>query len=210
VPPEPSPAALSPEQAAAIAAVIAADPAGPYAPAALDALETIIAMLGPDGERRVTAALAAGQTPAGRTPPGRTPAGRTPSARTPADQTPEARRPGPRALGPPAVEALIALAYAQRRVVRLDYVDRGGRATADRPVEPHALAVAGGVKYLLAWCRWRGGPRWFRYDRVTSVALSDELVVEDRDIVALFSAGPPAATATRSGPSGPSGRAEPD
>jgi predicted DNA-binding transcriptional regulator YafY len=89
------------------------------------------------------------------------------------------------------VELSIERAFAERLVLVIDYTDRAGRISTDRPVEPHALAVVAGVKYLLAWCRLRGGPRWFRYDRVSRVVVTAEPVLEGRDIVALFSAGPP-------------------
>jgi predicted DNA-binding transcriptional regulator YafY len=102
-----------------------------------------------------------------------------------------------------AMELSIERAFAERLVMIIEYTDRRGQTSTDRPVEPHALAVVGGVKYLLAWCRLRGGPRWFRYDRVARVVVTAEPVVEDRDIVALFAAGssetsPTAARSARS------------
>ncbi len=44
-------------------------------------------------------------------------------------------------------------------------------AATRRAVEPVALAATGGHWYLLAWCRLRRGPRWFRTDRITAAHL---------------------------------------
>lgn len=64
-------------------------------------------------------------------------------------------------------------AVRRRQVVVLRYRNRHADAT-DRAVEPVALAATGGHWYLLAWCRLRTGPRWFRTDRILSAHLTAE------------------------------------
>ena len=55
----------------------------------------------------------------------------------------------------------------------LRYADASGDIT-ERSVEPVALAATNGHWYLLAWCRLRQGPRWFRTTRITSAHLTAE------------------------------------
>ena len=55
----------------------------------------------------------------------------------------------------------------------LRYLDTQG-ATTERAVEPVALAATGGHWHLLAWCRLRSAPRWFRTDRITAAHLTGE------------------------------------
>ena len=73
------------------------------------------------------------------------------------------RTPGadPRA---PRVARVLDEAVRQQRVVVLRYTNSAGAQTA-RAVEPVALAATRGHWFLLAWCRLRRGPRWFRTDR---------------------------------------------
>jgi predicted DNA-binding transcriptional regulator YafY len=68
---------------------------------------------------------------------------------------------------PPRTRVAVALDEAVRRcvVTRVDYTDAQGARTT-RDVEPAALAQTGGHWYLLAHCRLRAGPRWFRLDRI--------------------------------------------
>lgn len=73
----------------------------------------------------------------------------------------------------PAVARVLDEAVRRLLVVSLRYTDRNGEST-DRAVEPVALAVTDGHWHLLAWCRLRGGPRWFRTDRITSAHLTSE------------------------------------
>jgi predicted DNA-binding transcriptional regulator YafY len=68
----------------------------------------------------------------------------------------------------PQVARVLDEAVRERRVVVLDYADSTGAATR-RAAEPVALAATGGHWYLLAWCRLRRGPRWFRTDRITAL-----------------------------------------
>jgi len=58
-------------------------------------------------------------------------------------------------------------------VTRIDYLSREGAATT-RLVEPAALAHTRGQWFLLAHCRLRGAPRWFRVDRITAAHLTTE------------------------------------
>jgi predicted DNA-binding transcriptional regulator YafY len=82
------------------------------------------------------------------------------------------RHTGPR---PPAV---VEHAIVQRRVLRLDYVDKDGAPT-DRFVEPAAVLGVHPNWYLWAWCRLREGPRVFRLDRIRGAVMLDE-VAPDR------------------------------
>ena len=76
---------------------------------------------------------------------------------------------------PPRVPVARVLdeAVRQQRVLMLRYVDTQG-ATTERAVEPVALAATGGHWHLLAWCRLRSAPRWFRTDRITATHLTGE------------------------------------
>jgi predicted DNA-binding transcriptional regulator YafY len=76
---------------------------------------------------------------------------------------------------PPRDRVAVALDEAVRRcvVTRLDYVGATGAETS-RAVEPAALAHTGGHWYLLAYCRLRRGPRWFRLDRIRAAHLTSE------------------------------------
>jgi predicted DNA-binding transcriptional regulator YafY len=71
------------------------------------------------------------------------------------------------------VAAVLDEAVRRCVVTRIDYEDRSGAATR-RHVEPAALAQTRGQWFLLAYCRLRQGPRWFRVDRIRSVHLSNE------------------------------------
>ena len=73
----------------------------------------------------------------------------------------------------PNAAAVVEEALAQRRVVALRYRDRHGTVTRRR-VEPHLIARTGDRWYLIAWCRERDAPRWFRWDRIESAALTTE------------------------------------
>jgi predicted DNA-binding transcriptional regulator YafY len=76
---------------------------------------------------------------------------------------------------PPRAGVARVLDEAVRRllVVVLRYAAADGTET-ERAVEPVALAATGGHWYLLAWCRLRKGPRWFRTDRITTAHLTGE------------------------------------
>ena len=73
----------------------------------------------------------------------------------------------------PQVARVLDEAVRERRVVVLDYADSTGAATR-LAAEPVALAATGVHWYLLAWCRMRRGPRWFRTDRITAAHLTAE------------------------------------
>jgi predicted DNA-binding transcriptional regulator YafY len=95
----------------------------------------------------------------------------------------------------PAVARAIDEAVRTRRVVVLRYCGRDGETT-ERAVEPAALAATGGSWYLLAWCRLRSGPRWFRTDRIHSAHLTSE-TAPDHDAATLFGVPPPDAGPVR-------------
>lgn len=73
----------------------------------------------------------------------------------------------------PAVARVLDEAVRRQRVVALHYTAADGNAS-ERAVEPVALAATGGHWYLLAWCRTRRGPRWFRTDRIAAAHLTAE------------------------------------
>lgn len=79
----------------------------------------------------------------------------------------------------PVAPPQVLQALVQRRVIRLDYIDRDGAVT-ERTVEPVAL-LAGRSWYLYGWCRLRNGVRGFRLDRVRQANVLDEATPE-RDI----------------------------
>ncbi len=97
---------------------------------------------------------------------------------------------GPR---PPAA-AVVEEALVRRLVVAISYRDGAGRRSRRR-VEPHAVARTEGHWHLMAWCRERDAPRWFRWDRIESADLTAE-PAPDRD-VAVFDTPPADATAVR-------------
>ncbi len=95
-----------------------------------------------------------------------------------------APEPAPR----PAVARVLDEAVRTRRVIVLRYEGRAGELT-ERSVEPAALADTGGHWYLLAWCRLRTGPRWFRTDRIRDAHLTTEQGPE-HDTATLFGVPP--------------------
>jgi predicted DNA-binding transcriptional regulator YafY len=64
-------------------------------------------------------------------------------------------------------------AVAQRRVLVLRYRDGKGRPSR-REVEPQLLVRSSDHWFLVAWCRERQAPRWFREDRIEAVELTAE------------------------------------
>jgi len=108
--------------------------------------------------------------------------------------------------GAAAVRRVVERALAERRVVVLGYRDGKGRSSR-RHVEPQLLARTGDHWYLVAWCRERGSPRWFRCDRIEAAELTTE-PAPPRD-PALFGTPPADAHPTRPAPQhgdGPAGR----
>ncbi|WP_018638907.1 helix-turn-helix transcriptional regulator [Parafrankia elaeagni] len=89
----------------------------------------------------------------------------------------------------PALARTLDEALRRRVVVVLDYVDREGRTSTRRAVEPVVFAATGGHWYLLAWCRTRRAGRWFRLDRVRGATLTREQVAP-RDMVETFGEPP--------------------
>ncbi len=88
-----------------------------------------------------------------------------------------------------AVARVLDEAVRRQRVVVLHYLDQAGEPT-ERAVEPVALAATGGHWHLLAWCRLRQGPRWFRTDRITAAHLTSERAPE-HDAATMFGTPPP-------------------
>jgi predicted DNA-binding transcriptional regulator YafY len=88
----------------------------------------------------------------------------------------------------PAVARALDEAVRRRHVVVLRFRDRNGEVT-ERAVEPVALAATGGHWHLLAWCRLRRGPRWFRTDRIVSAHVTNERSPE-HDAATLFGTPP--------------------
>jgi predicted DNA-binding transcriptional regulator YafY len=78
------------------------------------------------------------------------------------------------------VPAVVEHAIIQRRVVRLDYVDKTG-STTERVIEPVAVLGLHPNWYLWAWCRLRSAPRSFRIDRIRGARMTDE-VAPDRGL----------------------------
>jgi predicted DNA-binding transcriptional regulator YafY len=136
------PLTLTADQAAAIAAALAAYPGGPYAGAGLAALQKVLAVLEPDQQRR-TELLATSMWVSAE------------------------------AAEFSAVRATVERAVLQRQVLVLRYRDGKGRPSR-REVEPQLLARGPEHWFLVAWCRERQAPRWFRLDRIASAALSEE------------------------------------
>ncbi|HEX7166366.1 MAG TPA: WYL domain-containing protein [Acidimicrobiales bacterium] len=83
------------------------------------------------------------------------------------------------------------VAVAERRVVRIAYLDRNG-GTSTRTVDPLQFAHAAGRWYLLAYCRDRKGGRWFRLDRITRAHLTSERA-QEHDVEAVVGSPPPEA-----------------
>ena len=88
----------------------------------------------------------------------------------------------------PAVARVLDEAVRRRLVTVLRFADRHGDVT-ERAVEPAALAATGGHWHLLAWCRLREGPRWFRTDRILAAHLTSE-VGPEHDPATVFGTPP--------------------
>jgi predicted DNA-binding transcriptional regulator YafY len=114
-----------------------------------------------------------------------------------------------RSVAEPDVLAAVEQAVLERRVVRMQYLDRRGEPTT-RDVEAHGLRLSPGGAFLVGWCRLRGGGRSFRLDRIGSVRLTGE-VAPARDLDALVGwAGEAAVSGARPAPrrGGPPRRAD--
>jgi predicted DNA-binding transcriptional regulator YafY len=138
------PLTLTADQAAAIAAALAAHPEGPYAGAGLAALQKVLGVLEPDAQRR-TQLLATSMWVSAEAAEAAT------------------------------VRATVERAVVQRRVLVLRYRDGKGRPSR-REVEPQLLARGPEHWFLVAWCRERQAPRWFRLDRIASAEPTGERV----------------------------------
>lgn len=91
---------------------------------------------------------------------------------------------------PPRAAVARALDEAVRRrmVLVLRYAGSSGQTT-ERSVEPVALAATHGHWHLLAWCRLREAPRWFRTDRIEAAFLTSE-VAPEHDAATMFGTPP--------------------
>lgn len=75
------------------------------------------------------------------------------------------------AIAPLALTDIVATlrrCIRERRVLRLAYRRSGGSTPEQRHVRPHALVLASGALYLVAWCEERQALRHFRLDRIES------------------------------------------
>lgn len=70
--------------------------------------------------------------------------------------------------------AALEQAIVERRVVEIEYVDKHDAGTA-RAVEPVSVMGVQDHWYLWGWCRLREAPRVFRFDRIRSAVMLDEL-----------------------------------
>jgi predicted DNA-binding transcriptional regulator YafY len=71
------------------------------------------------------------------------------------------------------VRSAVERGVAQRRVLVLAYRDGRGTPTR-REVEPQLIARTADREYLVAWCRQRQAPRWFRWDRIERAEVTAE------------------------------------
>jgi predicted DNA-binding transcriptional regulator YafY len=74
---------------------------------------------------------------------------------------------------------LLHLACAQHRTIECRY-DRLDDVASERTLRPLALIFWGGVWTLLAWCELRDDFRTFRVDRMSKVALTAKVFVQQR------------------------------
>ena len=95
----------------------------------------------------------------------------------------------------PAVARVLDEAVRRRQVMVISHEDGNGDRT-ERAVEPVGLAATNGHWYLMAWCRLRDGPRWFRTDRITAAHLTAEAAPE-HDAATMFGVPPPDARPLR-------------
>jgi predicted DNA-binding transcriptional regulator YafY len=137
-----APVSLTPEQAAAVVAALAAHPDGAYSGHRFAALEKVVEVLEPDPQRRAELVASSMFVSAGSD-------------------------------GLAAVRSVVERAVVQRRVLVLRYQD--GRGTPSRrEVEPQLLVRSREHWFLVAWCRERQAPRWFRLDRILRADVTRE------------------------------------
>lgn len=74
----------------------------------------------------------------------------------------------------PALLHTLELAFFERRVLSMEYIDRHGQATS-RHIEPHGLLLNMPTWYVVAHDRLRGAPRMFRVDRIRALVLREEV-----------------------------------
>jgi predicted DNA-binding transcriptional regulator YafY len=76
--------------------------------------------------------------------------------------------------------ALLRQAIGKRLIVRLIYQDGGGQYS-DRSVRPIAIWTFPAGWMFSGWCELRHDFRTFRFDRITHLALTDEVFTADED-----------------------------
>jgi predicted DNA-binding transcriptional regulator YafY len=109
----------------------------------------------------------AGAAAGGSVPPGAEVGGASPDTAAASDG------PVPRARVRLQVLRAVEQSLARSLVLAIRYRDARGGWSARR-VEPVILAHAGGLWYLIAWCRSREAIRWFRLDRIERADLTGE------------------------------------
>lgn len=86
----------------------------------------------------------------------------------------------PQHTGPLECLGLLRQAIGNRLIVRLIYQDGGGRNT-DRLVRPIAIWTLPAGWMFSGWCELRHDFRTFRFDRITQLALTDDVFITDED-----------------------------
>ena len=75
----------------------------------------------------------------------------------------------------------IQQALVSRRLLQLVYRARERDQDTTRDVEPMGIFFAGGLWYLVGWCRLRGEVRHFRFDRIRRLNLRNERFAPRQD-----------------------------
>jgi predicted DNA-binding transcriptional regulator YafY len=165
------PVNFTPQQAVAVAVALAALPPGsPFAVDAAAAQGKVWDALGPEARGRAEALAARVWIDHGPRP------APDDAARPDADaasERPATGGPVQRARAHLQVLRAVEQSLARSLVLAIRYRDAQGRESARR-VEPVILAHAGGLWYLIAWCRSREAIRWFRLDRIERADLTSE------------------------------------
>lgn len=89
----------------------------------------------------------------------------------------------------PRITRVLEEAVRDGVVVNIDYRAESGRQSRSRPVEPQGLARTRGAWYLMAWCRRRDAPRWFRLDRIDAAHATRERFTP-RELTTVFGEPP--------------------
>lgn len=87
-------------------------------------------------------------------------------------------------------------ALSRRCVLRLEYVDRFGKASS-RLIEPHAMLLRAPVWYIVAWDLGKDLPRLFRMDRILTLVIDSERRFGSRPFDFVLGSCPDARPSTR-------------